>query len=163
MEYIHYVDSPLGKIMVSGEDDALTGLWLEGQKHFAETLCKDAEEKLLPVFLETKRWLEIYFKGKDPGFIPKLATKGTAFQKEIWDILLKIPYGETMTYGEIASIIAERRGAKRFSAQAVGSAVGHNPISLIIPCHRVVGTDGSLTGYAGGLDRKESLLKLESI
>ena len=161
MEYIHYIDSPLGRIMISGEDDSLTGLWYEGQKYFADTIRKDAEEKHLPVFAETERWLEIYFEGKDPGFFPKLAPKGTAFQKEIWDILLTIPYGKTMTYGGIASIIAERRGTKRFSAQAVGGAVGHNPISLIIPCHRVVGTDGSLTGYAGGLDRKESLLKLE--
>ena len=161
MEYIHYIDSPLGRIMISGENDFLTGLWFEGQKYTAKTLCKDAEAKYLPVFAETERWLEIYFSGKEPEFVPKLVPKGTVFQKEIWDILLDIPYGGTMTYGGIASLIAERRGTKRFSAQAVGGAVGHNPISLIIPCHRVVGADGSLTGYAGGLDRKESLLKLE--
>ena len=161
MEYIHYVESPLGRIMISGEGDALTGLWFEGQKHYAATLSKDAEEKALPVFAEAERWLKLYFDGKDPGFTPELAPKGTAFQKEVWEILLTIPYGETMTYGDIAAIIAERRGAKRFSAQAVGGAVGHNQISLIIPCHRVVGADGSLTGYAGGLERKEELLKLE--
>ena len=163
MEYIHYIDSPLGKIMISGEGDALTGLRFEGQKYYAETLRKTAEEKYIPVFAEAERWLELYFDGKDPGFVPNLAPEGTAFQKEIWDILLTIPFGKTMTYGDIASIIAERRGVKRFSAQAVGGAVGHNPISLIIPCHRVIGADGNLTGYAGGLDRKESLLKLEKI
>ena len=102
MEYIHYIDSPLGRIMISGEDDSLTGLWFEGQKYFADTIRKDAEEKHLPVFAETERWLEIYFEGKDPGFFPKLAPKGTAFQKEIWDILLTIPYGKTMTCGGIA-------------------------------------------------------------
>ena len=161
MEYIHYIDSPLGRILLSGEEDSLTGLWFEGQKHFAETLRGNTEEKMLPVFRDTERWLEIYFGGKAPAFTPGLAPKGTGFQKEIWEILLAIPYGETMTYGDIASVIAGRRSAKLFSAQAVGGAVGHNPISLIIPCHRVVGSDGSLKGYAGGLNRKETLLKLE--
>ena len=158
MEYIHYIDSPLGRILISGEGDALTGLWWEGQKYYAGTLRQPAEEGYLPVFEEAEEWLRIYFEGKEPDFCPKLAPAGTPFQKEVWDILLTIPYGETMTYGDIASIIADRRGVGRFSAQAVGGAVGHNPISLIIPCHRVIGADGSLTGYAGGVDRKRALL-----
>ena len=160
---IHYADSPLGRIMLSGEGDSLTGLWFVGQKYFAATLPDAAEEKDLPVFREAEEWLEAYFSGRDPGFTPKLVPHGTPFRKEVWDILLTIPYGETMTYGEIASVIAGRRGISRFSAQAVGSAVGHNPISLIIPCHRVIGADGSLTGYAGGLEKKEALLKLERL
>lgn len=163
MEYLHYTDSPLGRIMLSGcgENNSLTGLWFEGQKYFAADVEQPASEKFIPVFGEAEKWLEIYFTGKDPGFTPRLAPKGTPFQKEVWDILLTIPYGQTVTYGYIASIIAEKRGIKRFSAQAVGGAVGHNPISLIIPCHRVIGADGSLTGYGGGLDRKASLLKSE--
>ena len=160
-EYIHYIDSPLGRIMVSGKGDALTGLWFAGQKYFAETLRQQAEEKYLPVFARTEEWLKAYFSGTDPGFTPKLAPRGTEFRKEVWDILLTIPFGETLTYGGIAAVIAERRGQPHFSAQAVGGAVGHNPISLIIPCHRVIGAAGELTGYAGGLDRKEALLRLE--
>ena len=161
MECVHYTDSPLGRIMIAGDCNELTGLWFEGQKFFAETLLQPAQEKSLPVFEQTEKWLELYFSGKDPGFRPQLAPRGTAFQKEVWDILLEIPFGQMITYGDIASIIARRRGVKRFSAQAIGGAVSRNPVSLIIPCHRVVGADGKLTGYAGGLERKEALLKLE--
>ena len=161
MEFIHYVDSPLGTILLAGEEDALTGLWFEGQQHYAQTLVRPAAEKYLPVFSQAEDWLSIYFSGKDPGFLPRLAPKGTPFQKEVWDILLSVPFGRTTTYGEIAAVIADQRGLAAFPARAVGGAVGRNPISLIIPCHRVLGARGELTGYAGGLQRKEALLRLE--
>ena len=119
------------------------------------------EEKKLPVFARTAEWLALYFDGEKPAFIPPLTLKGTPFQKEVWEILLEIPFGQTTTYAEIAAEIARRRGLASMSAQAVGSAVAHNPISLIIPCHRVVGSDGSLTGYAGGIEKKEWLLAME--
>lgn len=118
-------------------------------------------QKELPIFDETCRWLDIYFSGKEPDFTPPLSMRTTPFRKAVWEIMLTIPYGQTMTYGEIAGIIAEQRGIDRMSAQAVGGAVGHNSISLIIPCHRVIGTDGSLTGYAGGIDKKTQLLAME--
>lgn len=156
----HYV-SPLGGITVSAMDNEITGLWFDGQKYFGDTLGEKYEEKPLPVFDEVKKWLDIYFEGKDPGFTPPLRMETTPFRKGVWEIMLDIPYGRTMTYGEIASRLAKQRGLEKMSAQAVGGAVGHNSISLIIPCHRVVGANGSLTGYAGGLEKKLSLLKLE--
>lgn len=162
MTYLHHTASPLGGITLSCDGEALTGLWFDGQKHFGAGLPADCEEKILPVFAETERWLEVYFAGKDPDFTPPLAPAGTAFQKAVWDILLTIPYGETISYGEIAARLAETRGLARVSARAVGGAVGRNPISLLIPCHRVVGADGSLTGYAGGLEKKRFLLRLEA-
>ena len=119
------------------------------------------KEKSLPVFTEACRWLDIYFSGKEPLFTPPLTLRASPFRQAVWEIILTIPYGKTMTYGEIAKRIAMQKGILQMSAQAVGNAVGHNPISLIIPCHRVVGSDGSLTGYAGGIDRKVKLLKLE--
>ena len=119
------------------------------------------KEKQLPIFEETIRWLDIYFAGHDPGFTPKLKMNTTPFRKLVWEIMLTIPYGKTMSYGEIARKIEEIRGIPKMSAQAVGQAVGNNAISLIIPCHRVIGTDGNLTGYGGGLDKKVWLLKLE--
>ena len=161
MEYIHHYDSPLGGITIASDGKALTGLWFDGQKYFADTLEKDHEEKALPVFDEADRWLDIYFSGHEPGFTPPIHMKTTPFRKAVWEILLTIPFGRTMTYGEIAARIAEQNGLPRMSAQAVGGAVGHNAVSLIIPCHRVVGADGSLTGYAGGIDRKVKLLSLE--
>lgn len=157
MEYTFHYDSPLGGITLRGDGEALTGLWFDGQKYFADTLDPVHQEKVLPVFEETVRWLDVYFSGKEPGFTPKLNPEGTAFRRAVWDVLLTIPYGQTITYGEIG----QRLGLSRGSAQAVGGAVGHNPISLIIPCHRVLGADGSLTGYAGGIDKKQSLLALE--
>ena len=160
MEYTYRYDSPLGRIVLSGSGSALTGLWFEGQKHFAASLDAEHEEKFLPVFREAEQWLDICFSGRDPGFTPALSPKGTAFQISVWEILLSVPYGKTVTYGEIARMLAERKGLP-VSARAVGGAVGHNPISLIIPCHRVIGADGSLTGYAGGPDRKIALLRLE--
>lgn len=156
----HYT-SPLGGITLSSDGEALTGLWFDGQKYFPYKLISESNEAELPIFTQTCNWLDIYFGGKEPGFTPPISLHTTPFRKVVYDILLTIPYGQTMTYGEIANIIANQQGAERMSAQAVGSAVGNNPISIIIPCHRVVGADGSLTGYAGGLDKKTALLKLE--
>ena len=161
MDYLHHYSSPLGGITMASDGRALTGLWFDGQKHFGETLSGDEEEKPLPVFAETDRWLDLYFSGKDPGFTPALNPRTTAFRKTVWEILLTIPYGTTVTYGEIANRISGAKGSGRTSPRAVGGAVGHNAVSLIIPCHRVVGADGSLTGYAGGTDRKRMLLQAE--
>ena len=146
---------------MAGDGEALTGLWFDGQEHEAETLCADHAEGDLPVFEETKRWLDLYFSGRIPDFTPALHLRGTAFRRDVWEILLTIPRGSVTTYGEIASHIAAQRGLEHMSAQAVGGAVGHNPVSIIVPCHRVVGADGSLTGYAGGIERKAWLLALE--
>ncbi len=161
MDYTHHYPSPLGGITMASDGSALVGLWFDGQKYFADTLSSECREEPLRVFDETGRWLDLYFSGKAPGFLPALNSRGTAFRRTVWDILLTIPYGQTMTYGEVAALAAKRLGRPQMSAQAAGSAVGHNPISLIIPCHRVVGADGSLTGYAGGLERKARLLELE--
>ena len=157
MDYTHHYDSPLGGITLASDGDALTGLWFDDQKYFADTLDQAHEEKPLPVFDQSERWLDLYFSGRIPDFTPPLEMRGTAFRRAVWEILLSIPYGRTVTYGEIAERIAGRNGA----ALAVGSAVSHNPVSLIVPCHRVIGTDGSLTGYAGGTDRKSCLLRME--
>ena len=161
MTYIDRYHSPLGDITLASNGEALTGLWFEGQKYFGDTLSSQQEEKELPVFEETKRWLDIYFQGKTPDFTPPLLLETTPFRRAVGEIMLSIPYGQTMTYGEIAERIATQRGIPKMSAQAVGGAVGHNSISNIIPCHRVVGTNGSLTGYAGGIDKKIKLLTLE--
>ena len=158
----HY-DSPLGGITMTSDGTSLTGLLFDGEKYFGEILTGDIETKDLPVFAQTAKWLDIYFSGKDPGFLPPLSIQTTAFRKQVCEILLQIPFGQTMTYGQIAARIAKEKGLPRMSAQAVGGAVGHNPISLIIPCHRVVGSDGSLTGYAGGIDKKIWLLSLEGV
>ena len=163
MEYIYHYDSPLGGITMASDGKALTGLWFDGQKYFGNGLDKDVRKDILPVFDQTVQWLNIYFSGKAPGFTPPLNMKTTPFRKEVWEILLTIPFGRTMTYGEIADRIAGQNGLSRMSAQAVGGAVGHNAISLIIPCHRVVGANGSLTGYAGGIDKKAKLLALEQV
>ena len=157
MEYIHHYDSPLGGITIASDGKDLTGLWFDGQKYFADTLEKDHEAKALPVFDQADRWLDIYFSGKAPHFTPPLRMLGTPFRQKVWQHLLRIPYGQTMTYGEVANAIGS------LSARAIGGAVGHNRISLIIPCHRVVGKGNSLTGYAGGIDRKRLLLEMENI
>ena len=162
MQYTTFYKSPIGRMLLAADDTGLTGLWFEGQKYFARCLGRETEEKEMPVFAEAKRWLDIYFSGKEPDFTPPLHFIGTDFQKEVWDILCTIPYGQTMTYGAIADQIAKKRGLSRMSAQAVGGAVGHNNLSIIVPCHRVVGSDGSLTGYAGGIERKTFLLNLEN-
>ena len=161
MHFISTYLSPLGPMLMASDGEALTGLWFEGQKYYASTLSSPYEERELAVFTDTRRWLDIYFTAKAPDFTPRLSLNTTVFRKTVWEILLTIPYGQTMTYKAIAERIAEREGLHRMSAQAVGGAVGHNPISLIIPCHRVIGTDGSLTGYAGGVDKKAFLLNLE--
>lgn len=161
MQYTSHYCSPIGDILLAADDIGLTGLWFEGQKYFALYLDKEHEEKEIPIFGKAKQWLDIYFSGKEPDFTVPLHFTGTEFQNEVWAILRTIPYGHTMTYGEIAKQIAARKGLPRMSAQAVGGAVGHNPVSVIVPCHRVVGAVGSLTGYAGGLDKKEKLLALE--
>ncbi len=163
MQYISHYQSPIGGILLAADETGLTGLWFEGQKYFALYLDKEHKEKEVPVFETAKRWLDIYFSGKEPDFQVPLHFTGTDFQNEVWEILYSIPYGNTMTYGEIAKKIAEKRGLKRMSAQAVGGAVGHNEISIIVPCHRVVGSNGSLTGYAGGVEKKAELLKLEKV
>ena len=160
-QYIDHYDSPLGGITIASDGESLTGLWFDGQKYFGDTLSGEYENRSLLVFEQTKQWLDIYFSGKEPNFTPELKMIATEFRKEVWEIMLAIPYGQTMTYGEIAEKISLKRGLVRMSAQAVGGAVGHNSISLIIPCHRVVGSDGSLTGYAGGIDKKLQLLTLE--
>ena len=161
MEYTHHYNSPLGNILIASEGQFITGLWFEGQKYFAGTLGREHEERDLPVFDETDRWLDIYFSGSAPDFTPPLLMKTTPFRQTVWEILLQIPFGHTMTYSEIAERIAVMRGSKTMSAQAVGGAVGHNAVSLIIPCHRVIGADGGLTGYAGGIERKRKLLEME--
>ena len=161
MDFIYRYDSPLGLITMACDGNALTGLWFNGQKHFGESLSADHTERFLPVFDETCRWLDLYFSGSIPDFTPPLNLRGTAFRRSVWEILLTIPYGRTTTYGRIAESIAAQKETGRLSAQAVGNAVGHNPVSLIVPCHRVVGADGSLTGYAGGTDRKRRLLEME--
>ena len=163
MEYTSHYDSPLGGITLASDGDVLIGLWFDGQKYFADALDADHEEKDIPIFDEARKWLDIYFAGKDPGFTPKLGMKTTDFRKAVWEAMLQIPYGKTMSYGEIARLIANRKGIAGMSARAVGGAVGHNPISLIIPCHRVVGADGNLTGYAGGIERKIRLLEMEGV
>lgn len=163
MQYINYYSSPLGKITLASNGNELIGLWFEGQKYFGSTLNGEYKQKSLPVFEQTAKWLDIYFSGQNPNFTPPLYLSSTLFRNEVWKILLTIPYGKIMTYGEIAKLIAENRGVEKMSAQSVGGAVGHNPISIIVPCHRVVGTDGSLTGYAGGVDIKEKLLKFENV
>ena len=161
MIYTYHYTSPLGIITLASNRESLTGLWFDGQNYFPHKFISESIETELPIFTQAIKWLDIYFSGRIPDFTPPISLNTTPFRKAVYDILLTIPYGQTMTYGEIARILAEQKGVERMSAQAVGSAVGHNPISIIIPCHRVVGADGSLTGYAGGLNKKIELLKLE--
>lgn len=161
MTFIQHYNSPLGGILLAADEIGLTGLWFNGQKYFARSLAAGYTEQNTPALSEAKRWLEVYFTGKKPDFMPPLHIVGSAFRRAVWEILLQIPYGKTTTYGEIARQLAKKQKLPRMSAQAVGGAVGHNEISIIIPCHRVVGTNGSLTGYAGGIDKKIKLLELE--
>lgn len=147
--------SPLGRICLASDGEALTGLWFEGQKYFGSTLDADSQTAQLPVFRQAADWLDAYFAGRRPDFTPPLRLLGTAFQQAVWTSLLRIPYGETRSYGQLAQLLHS-------APRAVGSAVGRNPISLIVPCHRVLGAGGALTGYAGGLERKAALLALEA-
>ncbi len=161
MQYTNRYQSPVGGILLAADETGLTGLWFDGEKYFAKNLDPKHEEKDVPVFEQVKHWLDIYFSGREPDFMPPLHPIGSPFQLAVWEILCQIPYGSIVTYGEIAQRIARQRGLPRMSAQAVGGAVGHNEISILIPCHRVVGTNGSLTGYAGGIQTKVKLLTLE--
>ncbi|MBR3397338.1 MAG: methylated-DNA--[Lachnospiraceae bacterium] len=162
MIYTNTYESPMGSILLAGDDEGLTGLWFtQGGRYIALGLKKDAVPRETGYFDQAKEWLDIYFSGKDPGFFPKIHLVGSAFRNRVGEIMCEIPFGETVTYGEIAERIAKERGLEKMSAQAVGGAVGHNPICIIVPCHRVVGTNGSLTGYGGGIMRKKMLLELE--
>lgn len=158
-----YYDSPVGMLLLAGQEEALVGVWIAGQKYFPDSLAADALNRgPLPVLRQAAAWLDRYFAGERPaiGQLP-LAPAGSGFQQEVWRLLRDIPYGETVTYGELARTLAARRGVQRMSPRAVGGAVGRNPISIIIPCHRVVGANGNLTGYAGGLPAKIKLLAHE--
>ncbi len=155
------IETPLGAMTATAEQGALTGLWFIGQKYYPSATATWVQEPDHPVFTALRAHLSRYFAGADPGCDIPLAPHGSLFRKNVWDILLKIPFGRTTTYGEIAREIARSEGLASMSGQAVGGAVGHNPISILIPCHRVVGADGSLTGYAGGVDKKQALLRLE--
>ncbi len=161
MRYTDKYRSPLGEITLASDGDRLTGLWFDGQKYFARALSPEHQERELPIFERTREWLDRYFMGKEPGLTPPILLVDTPFRLAVWDLLSKIPYGEVITYKELARKIARERGLSSMSSLAIGGAVGHNPISIIIPCHRVVGSDGSLTGYAGGIDRKRCLLQIE--
>ena len=162
--YIHFYDSPLGELVLSSEGSALIGLGLASQQAAGAAIADTRpQEKSLPIFQETARWLDTYFRGRAPSFTPKLKLSGSDFQKRVCEIMLTIPFGETVTYGEIAAGIARERGIPRMSAQAVGGEVGANPILLIVPCHRVIGAGGNLTGYGAGMERKIQLLKLEKV
>lgn len=165
MVYVAHYNSPIGRLLLAEKEEALVGIWIEGQKYFLGSLEKEPrkEEETL-VLGRTRQWLDRYFKGERPelGEVV-LKPEGSEFQKEVWKLLCEIPYGQVTTYGKIAEKMADRRGLFSMSAQAVGGAVGHNPISILIPCHRVVGAHGSLTGYAGGIDKKAALLTLEGV
>ena len=177
MMFTAHYQSPLGEILLAADEVGLTGLWFDRAKYYAAGLAPQSTERETPPLTEAKRWLDVYFSGKMPDFMPPLHPIGSDFRQEVWApplhpigsdfrqevwaLLLQIPYGQTTTYGALAARLAAKHGTARLSAQAVGGAVGHNPISLIIPCHRVVGASGSLIGYAGGVERKIQLLKLE--
>jgi methylated-DNA-[protein]-cysteine S-methyltransferase len=163
MEYICKIKSPVGTLTVSSDGQNISGLWIEGQKYFAKILGNDVLEQNLPIFENVRKWLAIYFSGKEPDFMPPVMPEGSPFQKLIWNYLCKIPYGITTTYGELAKQFQLENKDKQMSARAIGGAVGHNPISILIPCHRVIGKNGNPTGYAGGIAAKIKLLQLEGI
>lgn len=147
--------SCLGEMTLASDGLHLVGVWFDGQAHYGQGVPLPWQEKEVPVLTQTKHWLDLYFSGENPDFLPPMAPRGTAFRQAVWKILLEIPYGQTMTYGQLAQKLGCR------SAQAVGGAVGHNPISILIPCHRILGSGNQLTGYAGGLQRKKALLDWE--
>ena len=164
MNFIAQYGSPIGNITLASDGENLTGLWFDGQKYDRDTLYGTTPaEKDMPIFSSAKKWLDIYFSGKAPDFTPPLKIEGSAFKRLVSEIMQEIPFGHSTTYGEIARDVAQKTNRKSMSAQAVGGAVAHNPISLIIPCHRVLGETGKLTGYAGGIERKIFLLELEGI
>ena len=155
------IQTPLGEVRLRSDGKSLTGLWFVGQVNDAKDIDDIEIKNDLPIFEQVETWLERYFSGEETSITIPLQPKGTMFQERVWQILQEIPYGETMTYGEIAQRMAKEKGVATYSAQAVGQAVGKNPISILIPCHRVLGKNGALTGYAGGVHRKEQLLKIE--
>lgn len=161
MQYISHYQSPLGGILLTAGEAGLTGLLFDRKGHCADYIDPEHIEKETPVLEQTKRWLTLYFSGQEPDFTPPIRLSGSPFQLAVWNILLGIPYGQTVTYGEIAREIAVQRKLPKMSAQAVGGAVGRNKIAVIVPCHRVVGAGGNLTGYAGGIDKKVKLLSIE--
>ena len=161
MLYTMYYPSPLGRMLLAADGEGLVGAWFEGQKYYGSALGDDILQEKNDILRRAEQWLDLYFSGTEPDFMPAIHLTGSDFRKQVWKLLLEIPYGQTRTYGDIAEQIASENGKKSMSAQAVGGAVGHNPVSIIIPCHRVIGAKGSLTGYAGGLDRKAKLLEWE--
>ena len=163
MKFTTTYESPVGSLLLASDGENLTGLWLEGQKYYGAGLAADAVQKDdLPAFDAVREWLDAYFAGKKPGVSAlQIAFVGTEFRRAVWQLLCEIPYGESVTYGELAQKLVVKGVCETMSARAVGGAVGHNPISIIVPCHRVMGKDGSLTGYAGGVDAKRRLLMLE--
>jgi len=164
MMNVYEYESPLGTLILTSDDgEALTALYNKNQKYFPASLPEVDPKNVLLIFKETSKWLDVYFTGKNPDFTPKLAPKGTLFREKVWKILCEIPFGKVITYGEISKRLAKEMDLSTMSSQAVGGAVGHNPISIIIPCHRVVGAGGNLTGYAGGLPKKIKLLEIEGL
>ena len=163
MVYTCKYKSSIGDILLATDEIGLIGLWFEGQKYFANTLPDEHIPQETEILTETIKWLDMYFSGEEPNFTPPLHPSGSSFRQAVWQILLQIPYGQTITYGEIARKLAETKNTSRMSAQAVGGAVGHNEISIIIPCHRVLGKKCEITGFGGGLPAKRFLLKLENI
>lgn len=163
MKYFSEYYAPLSKILLISDGESLTGLYFCKQKYLPDNLKYAKANKNLEIFKQTKHWLDLYFSGISPNFTPALKFIDTEFRMQIWNFLLTIPFGQTITYGKIAKVMAEKRGIKKMSAQAIGGAVAHNPIAIIVPCHRVLGTRNKLTGYAGGLDKKKWLLKNEKI
>jgi len=162
VDYSCHIPSPLGELTAAAREEGLTGLWFPGQKYWTPGQTGEAAGGDLPLFGSLRAWLGEYFSGKEPAFMPPLAPRGSPFRLLIWRLLREIPYGQTVSYGEIARRAAAETGAV-VSPRAVGGAVGHNPLSILIPCHRVVGADGSLTGYGGGLETKIQLLQVEGI
>lgn len=161
MQNVVFYRSPLGMMLLAADGVGLTGAWFEGQKYFGSTLTEGAREERSPVTDEAVRWLDLYFSGAVPDFLPPLHLTGSPFRREVWALLCAVPYGETVTYGELAARLRAKNGGRPVSARAVGGAVGHNPVSVIVPCRRVTGAGGRLTGYAGGLERKRQLLRRE--
>lgn len=162
-EYVSTYYSKLGEMLLAADESGVTGVWFKGQKYYGAGLTEKAVHKQTDDIRCAAEWLDVYFSGQKPDFMPRLHLKGTRFRQDVWQKLLEIPYGKTVTYGALASWIALERNMKNMSARAVGGAVGHNPVSIIVPCHRVLGCSGRITGYAGGMERKKALLQIEKI
>lgn len=163
MDYITYYNSPMGRLILGSDGENLTGIWIREEDYLKEAQGRETEEQEgLPIFSQTSSWLDRYFAGEKPEIseLP-LKLEGTLFRMEVWKLLCEIPYGETTTYGKIAKKIAAKMGKEKMSAQAVGGAVGHNPIPIVVPCHRVIGADGSMTGFSCGMENKIWLLTHE--